>query len=124
MNTDDKKRILIVDDEADVCTMLADYFTKKGFIADVAYNGKDALAAVQSERPDLIILDVVMPEIDGFKVLETLKSDPVYYQIPIIMLTRKSGPKSMDRGISLNAEFYLPKPCTTDNLMDFVNMIL
>lgn len=119
-----KKKILVVDDEPEVCSLLCDFLNMRGFEVGVAYNGQEALDRVAKAKPDLITLDVIMPVMDGFELLRYLKSRNDYSGIPVIMLTAKKAPKDLDRGISLKADFYLPKPFTFDNLMDFINLVL
>jgi len=119
-----KKKILIVDDEKDMCELLSMNLSAKGYATEMAYDGKEALKAVNKNEPDLIILDVKMPRMNGFQVLKKLKSSPSYARIPIIMLTVKKEPPYLDKGLTLGAEFYLDKPFRFDNLMNFVGLIL
>jgi len=119
-----KKKILIVDDEIDACDAISSYLKRKGFATKVAHNGREALQILQKIKPHLIILDVVMPIMDGFEFLQYLKAHTQYCKIPVIMLTVKSGPKQVEKGISLETDFYLPKPFTFNNLMNFINIIL
>lgn len=118
------KRVLIVDDEAEVRKLISDYLKRKRFEVYEAHNGARALSVIEKTKPDLIILDVVMPVMDGFQTLERLKNEPKYLQIPVIMLTVKSQPQNLDIGISLEADFYLPKPFKLNNLMKFINLLL
>ena len=120
----DKKRVLIVDDEPDIRQTLSAYLVKKGFAMDTANNGKEALDAIRRKKPDLIILDVMMPKMDGFTLLKRLKASSAHSGIPVIMLTKRSEPKNLDKGISLNADFYLPKPFTLDNIMRFIKLVI
>lgn len=124
MARQDKKRVLIVDDEPDIRQTLHKYLGRKGFETDTADNGEEALNTIRKKRPDLIILDVMMPKMDGFTLLKRLKAGSAYSEIPVIMLTKKSGPKDLDKGVSLNADFYLPKPFTLNNIMRFVKLVI
>lgn len=119
----DKKRILVVDDDTEVCEELCGYFRKNGFYASTAANGQEAMELLKDGDADVIILDVNMPIMDGFEFLKRVKSSPRYSRIPVIMLTAKAEPKNVEKGIELKADFYLPKPFTTDNLMEFVNFV-
>ena len=119
-----KKRILIVDDEPDMRYFVAANLNAKGFIAETASDGKEVLNIIKKRRPDLIILDVLMPVVDGFTLLHRLKSNASYSKIPVIMLTVKKEPKYLGKGIDMGAEFYLPKPFNFDNLMEFVKVAL
>lgn len=119
-----KKKILIVDDEPDICEMITRYLERKGFAVAKAYNGKEGLEAIPKLKPDLIILDVLMPIMDGFSFLQSLKADTKYCNVPVIMLTVKGDTRHLEKGLSLQADFYLPKPFKLDNLMNFINIIL
>lgn len=120
MNSKNKKKILIVDDEKWVCDRLSSYFKRKGFLTEVAYNGKEALRCIQRKRPDVVILDILMPEMDGLRVLKYLKYNRCFSGLPVIMLTQKKECKDLNKGIELGADFYLPKPFRLSNLMGFI----
>lgn len=119
-----QKKVLIVDDEPQICQLISDYLKKRGFLTQVAHEGKMALQFTKEFNPDLIILDVIMPVMDGLEFLRCLRSGKDYAAIPVIVLTAKSSPEDVEKGISLEADFYLPKPVQFDNLMNFVNLIL
>jgi DNA-binding response OmpR family regulator len=119
-----QKKVLVVDDEPQICQLICDYLKKKGFLTQVAHNGKMAMQFTKESSPDLIILDVIMPVMDGLEFLRCLRLEKDYARIPVIMLTAKSSPEDVEKGISLEADFYLPKPVQFDNLMNFVNLIL
>jgi DNA-binding response OmpR family regulator len=119
-----KKRILVVDDELEICTLISDYLSPKGLDVQYVTDGKKALNNIKSRKPDLIILDIMMPVMDGFTLLSYLKSKPQHSKIPVIVLTVKSSPKYLKKGISLETEFYLPKPFQLENLMNFIDLIL
>jgi DNA-binding response OmpR family regulator len=120
-----QKKVLIVDDEVETCKFISAYFSRhKDCKVYEAYDGAQAFDAIQKIMPDLIILDVIMPAMDGFQLLQKLKEDPRYSQIPVIILTVKSKPEDLGKGIALKADFYLPKPFSLDNLMSFAELIL
>jgi len=118
------KKILIVDDEKDLRDELGGFLQENQFEVREAQNGLDAFRVLDSYAPDLIILDIAMPEMDGFEFLERQKNDDRYAPIPVIILTVKSERKNIEKGISLHAEFYLPKPFSGDDLMQYIRMIL
>jgi len=119
------KKILIVDDEKETCKFISSCFIRhKNCKVYEAYDGVQAFDTIKKIRPDLIILDVIMPLMDGFQLLQKLKDDPRYSQIPVIILTAKSKPEDLGIGIELKADFYLPKPFNVDNLMSFAKLIL
>ncbi|MBF0485641.1 MAG: response regulator [Candidatus Omnitrophica bacterium] len=119
-----KKKILVVDDEKETCNRIAHRLQKKGFIAETAYDGEEALKAIKAGRPDLVVLDIVMPKMNGLEVLKYLKTSPEYAFLPVIILSMKSSQEDLDKGISLQADFYLPKPFSFENLMQFINFAI
>lgn len=119
------KKILIVDDEMETRKLIAAYLAKREkYETHEAANGIEALEFLTTITPDLIILDVVMPFMDGFQLLKKLKEGSRYSSIPVIMLTAKSSLSYLDRGITLGADFYLPKPFELDNLINFITLTL
>lgn len=123
------KRILVVDDEPDFAAIVQDNLKKEGFVVEVAYDGVEALEKVQANPPDAIILDVMMPEKDGYAVCAELKSDEKYRDIPIIMLTAvadhvSSTSYSHHDGLSMEADDYLPKPASAEEISDRVKNLL
>ena len=115
------QKILIVDDEKQIRNLLQQEFREAGFEVDEAADGKDALEKVRSEKPDLIILDVMMPEMNGFDVAAVLKNDPETMDIPIIIL---SIVQDKERGYRLGVDRYLTKPIDTEILFKEVDSLL
>jgi DNA-binding response OmpR family regulator len=118
------KTILIADDEKDVVETLKFSLEKQGYHCLFAYDGQDALDKARGEDPDLIILDIMMPKINGFKVSRLLKFDIKYKHIPIIMLTARTQEKDRILGNETGADMYLTKPFEMDDLINSVNSIL
>jgi DNA-binding response OmpR family regulator len=118
------KTILIADDEKDVVETLKFSLEKQGYHCLLAYDGQDALDKARGEDPDLIILDIMMPKINGFKVSRLLKFDIKYKHIPIIMLTARTQEKDRILGNETGADMYLTKPFEMDDLINSVNSIL
>ena len=114
-------RILVVDDEANIRELLTQEFTEAGYAVSTAVNGRDAIARVRAERPDLIVLDVMMPEMNGFDVAAVLKNDPVTMDIPIVIL---SIVQDRDRGYRVGVDRYLTKPIDTDLLFREVGALI
>ena len=124
-----KKRILIVDDEPDFSTIVKKNLEKEGFEVELAYDGAEGLAKVRNNPPDAIVLDVMMPEIDGYKVCSTLKSDDKYSGIPIVLLTAVASHVTSTRyshydGMSMEADDYLPKPASAEQIAESVKRLL
>src|SRR5512143_164542 len=105
-----KSKILIVDDEPFNIDYLEQELEEAGTLTISANNGQEALDQVQCESPDLILLDIMMPVMDGFEVLARLKADPSTRDIPVIVISASGNLQSVVEGIQLGAEDYLPKP--------------
>ena len=109
-------RVLIVDDQADICRMLTQVLEPDGYETETAVSGKHALAAVRDHVPDLILLDVSMPGMDGYEVASLLKADPKTASIPIIMVSALAGRGARVIGLDSGAEDFLTKPVDTTEL--------
>ena len=124
-----KKRILVVDDEPDLVMMVRKNLEKAGYKVEVAYNGVEAMEKVKANPPDAIVLDVMMPEKDGYEVCAELKHDDKYQDIPIVMLTAVADHVSSTRyshadGMSMEADDYLPKPASAEEIAESVKRLL
>ena len=117
-------KILIVEDEPDIVELLVYNLHQAGFKTDAALNGADALEQVKIQQPDLVLLDLLLPEVDGLEVCRTLKRDPETASIPIIMLTAKG--EAIDRivGLELGADDYITKPFSPREVMLRIRAVL
>jgi len=102
--------LLVVEDDVDIADMLNDYFRSQGYAVSTVNWGEDAIHACQSNLPDLVILDIRLPDIDGFEVARWLRSNRKTRQLPIIFLTEKRDRKDRMVGLALNVEDYITKP--------------
>jgi DNA-binding response OmpR family regulator len=118
------KKILIVDDEEDLVETVRFPLEMEGYHVLVSYNGEDALNQARKENPDLILLDLMLPKLDGYKVCRLLKFDDRYKHIPILMLTAKSQEKDMLLGMETGANEYITKPFDMDDLLKKVKAYL
>ena len=125
----EKKRILVVDDEPDFALLVQGNLQKEGFDVDVAYNGVEGLEKVKQNPPDAIVLDVMMPEKDGYEVCAELKKDERFADIAILMLTAVADHVTSTRyshfdGMSMEADDYLPKPASAEEITDSIKSLL
>jgi DNA-binding response OmpR family regulator len=116
--------ILSVDDEQDVTELVEFHLTRAGFNVMTAANGREALQSVACRRPDLIILDLMLPDIDGFGVCEILRRDPATATIPILLLTAWATDDARTFGLELGALDYLTKPFSPKELTQRVQWLL
>ena len=118
------KKILIVDDEEDIAFGLGRRLTAAGYEAICAEDGVEGLRRAQTENPDLIVLDLMLPKMDGFKVCRLLKFDQRYKQIPIIILSARSQQEDITLGRETGAECYMTKPFDSDALLEKIRGFL
>jgi len=116
-----KKKILIVDDEQDLLDFVKLRLEANNYSVVVATDSEQALAIVKKEKPDLILLDILMPKIDGFKVCQLLKKDPLTTNIPIIMLTAKDRANDIKQAKQAGASGYIVKPFDAHTLLSDIN---
>lgn len=119
-----KHKILIIEDNRDVRENLAEILTLSGYECKVAANGKEGVQAVFEDKPDLIVCDIMMPELDGFGVLRIISKNDVTADIPFIFLTAKTELTDIRRGMMLGADDYITKPFDDVELLDTIEMRL
>jgi two-component system phosphate regulon response regulator PhoB len=118
------QKILAVDDEEDILELLRFNLTKEGFAVVCAASGEEALKAALSQRPDLILLDLLLPAMDGLEVARRLKSNPSTQEIPVIMVTAKGEEADIVAGLEVGAEDYITKPFSRKVLIARVRAVL
>ena len=124
-----QKRILVVDDEPDFASIVQGNLEKEGFTVDVAYNGVEGIEKVQANPPDAIVLDVMMPEMDGYAVCKELKGDEKYCEIPIVLLTAVASHVTSTRythrdGMATEADDYIAKPASAEDITKSIKRLL
>jgi two-component system alkaline phosphatase synthesis response regulator PhoP len=118
------KTVLIVDDEEYIVTSLEYVMKSAGYRVVVAYDGEQAIEKTKETAPDLLILDVMMPKLDGFEVCEKIRANPLWESIRIIMLTAKGRDSEREKGMSLGADTYMTKPFSTREILKRVKELL
>ena len=119
-----KTRILVVDDEKDLVEGLSLRLDAMGYEVISAYDGQEALSKAQNESPDLIILDLMLPKMDGYHVARLLKFDESYKDIPIIMLTARGQSQDRQQGFNCGANAYMVKPFDSKELIAEIEKLL
>ena len=115
-------KILIVDDEPNILLSLDFLFKKEGYEVFIGRNGEEAMALVQEHQPNLVLLDIMMPLVDGYEVCAYIKKE--YPQIKVIFLTAKGKAKDKEKGLSLGADLYLTKPFSTKEIVSKVKELI
>jgi DNA-binding response OmpR family regulator len=117
-------KVLIVDDEPNILLSLQFLMKKAGYDVRTAKDGEQALAEVAREMPDIVLLDVMMPKLDGFSVCQRIKSDPALASVRVVMLTARGRDVEREKGLSLGADDYITKPFSTKDAIDRVAALL
>lgn len=118
------QRVLVVDDEPDIVALVAYHLAKSGYRVSTASNGSEALAQIKQETPSLIILDLMLPGMSGFDVLEQLRADETTSKVAVLMLTARREEPDRVRGLTVGADDYLTKPFSPQELVLRVGAIL
>lgn len=118
------RKILIVDDEPNIVMSLEYTFKKNNFEVYIARDGKEALDILKNDIPDIIILDIMMPMVDGYATLEHIKKENNLSHIKVIFLSAKNKESDIEKGLSLGADAYITKPFSIKKIVDQVNVLL
>ncbi|HEX2949659.1 MAG TPA: response regulator [Armatimonadota bacterium] len=117
------KKILAVDDERHIVRLIQVNLERAGYEVVTAYDGREALKKIEEEQPDMVVLDVMMPYMDGLETLKQIRSNPAHRNLPVIMLTAKAQDQDVFRGYSQGVDIYLTKPFNPMELLTFVKRI-
>jgi DNA-binding response OmpR family regulator len=118
------KRVLIADDEPNIVTSLEFLMSKSGYEVEVARNGEEALALVESFRPDLVLLDIMMPHRSGYEVCQRIRERPDWKHIKVVILSAKGREAEVSKGLSVGADAYVTKPFSNKELIARVGDLL
>ncbi|ENO98650.1 MULTISPECIES: response regulator transcription factor [Thauera] len=118
------KKVLIADDEQNIVISLEFLMKREGYQVEVANDGEEAVRRIRASRPDLVLLDVMMPKKSGFEVCQEIRSDPEMAGVRILMLTAKGRDTEVAKGLALGADAYMTKPFSTRELVDKVRNLL
>jgi twitching motility two-component system response regulator PilG len=119
-----KNKILVVEDEESLLKLESILLTSKGYDVRGVPNGQAALDAIAKEKPDLVLLDIMLPEIDGFEVCRRIKNDVATRDIPVVMLTAKKTRDDMARGEKVGADWYITKPFKSAMVLETIQRFL
>jgi len=122
--TESQKKILVVEDEEDILALLHFNLIKAGYLVDCASQGEEALMLVRAKKPDLILLDLMLPGIDGLEICRRLRGDNRSKEIPVIMLTARGEEEDVVRGLEMGADDYITKPFSIKVLLARVQTVL
>lgn len=117
-------KVLIVDDEPNILLSLEFLMKKQGYTVFIARDGEEALGIIQQEVPEIVVLDIMMPQVDGYEVCSFVKNNDTFKHIKVMFLTAKTKHEDIEKGQELGADAYMTKPFSTRNLMKKVKEML
>jgi len=117
------KKVLIVDDEPNILMSLDFLMRKEGYEVFVARDGSEAIEIIDRDLPDLLVLDIMMPNVDGYEVCQYIKNDKAKQHIKVIFLSAKSKKEDIEKGYEMGADLYMTKPFSTRNLVKEVRQL-
>ncbi len=120
----EKQKIMVVDDNPDLVEIVRSILSSKGYSVQSAYGGEELFSRLEEQRPDLILLDIMMPKMDGFDVLSRLRSSAKTSAIPVILLSGKSRFNDVLKGYGMGTDYYISKPFTPTQLLNGVELVL
>jgi DNA-binding NarL/FixJ family response regulator len=112
-----QKKLLLIDDDPNLILLVKDYLEFRGYEVITAENGREALEVLESDAPDMIICDVMMPEMDGYALVSTIRSDPKTSWIPVLFLSAKGQSQDRVKGLNIGADVYMVKPFEPEELV-------
>lgn len=121
---DENKTIMVVDDNPDIVTIVKTILEGRGYSVLCAYSGLEVFTLLEEKKPDLIVLDIMLPQMDGLEVLTKLKGAPDTASIPVILLTAKVQYEDVLGGYKLGADYYITKPFTSTQLINGINLLM
>lgn len=124
MNSTGNAKILVVDDSSVNNFLLENVLEEKGYTLQIAYNGKEALQFIENEPPDLVLLDIMMPGIDGYEILQKMNANSKTRGIPVIMVTSKSEESDRTKALEIGAIDYVMKPIDIEELLGKVEQVI
>jgi CheY-like chemotaxis protein len=124
MPTKPKAKVLVVDDEPNILMSLEFLMRKSGYEVFIARDGTEALQLVHEQRPHVVVLDIMMPEVDGYEVCQAIRANPALAHMRVIFLSAKSKEADIERGYAAGADLYLTKPFSTKELMQHIHKLM
>ena len=120
----EKNRILVVEDEESLLKLESILFASKGYRVTGVRDGKEALDAIAQQVPDLVVLDLMLPDMDGFEVCRRIKENPDTSAVPVVMLTAKKSSRDLERGREVGADAYITKPFKSVKVLEVIGGLL
>ncbi|MGD9364311.1 MAG: response regulator [Desulfobacteraceae bacterium] len=119
-----QKKVLIVDDELSILVPLKFLLEKNNYRVDLAQSGKDALEKISASKPDLILLDIMLPDLDGYEIFQMIRENPEWDDIKVIYLSAKNRDVDIAKGLNLGVDAYVTKPFSNSELLEKIRVLI
>ncbi len=120
----DTAKVLVVDDEPEITEIVESFLTDAGYKVSVANSGAEAIKRAKEFQPNVILLDIMMPGVDGYDVCQQIKKEPAFANTPVIFLTGKDREDDMGRSFKAGGDMYIKKPFSCERLLEIINIVL
>ncbi len=117
-------KVLVVDDEPEITDIVETFLSEAGYTVTVENHSRQAIAKAKEFKPDVVILDIMMPDIDGYAICQEIKQDPALSSVPIIFLTGKDRNDDMGRSFKAGGDMFIKKPFSCERLLEIVNLVV
>ncbi|MFZ5980444.1 MAG: response regulator [Candidatus Zixiibacteriota bacterium] len=117
-------KILVIDDEPEITDIVETFLTESGYTVEVENSARNALEKARQFVPDVILLDIMMPDVDGYNVCQEIKNDPKLAAVPVIFLTGKDRNDDMGRSFKVGGDMFIKKPFSCERLLEIVNIVI
>jgi len=117
-------KVLVIDDEPEITDIVETFLTEAGYIVSVENTSRNAAAKARQFKPDVVLLDIMMPELDGYQTCQAIKQDPELANVPIIFLTGKDRSDDMGRSFKVGGDMFIKKPFSCERLLEIINLVI
>lgn len=117
-------KVLVIDDEPEITDIVETFLTEAGYTVSVENTSRNAAANARQFKPDVVLLDIMMPEFDGYQTCQALKQDPDLANVPIIFLTGKDRSDDMGRSFKVGGDMFIKKPFSCERLLEIINLVI
>jgi DNA-binding response OmpR family regulator len=117
-------KVLVIDDEPEITDIVETFLTEAGYVVSVENTSRNAAAKARQFKPDVVLLDIMMPEMDGYQACQAIKQDPELANVPIIFLTGKDRTDDMGRSFKVGGDMFIKKPFSCERLLEIINLVI
>jgi DNA-binding response OmpR family regulator len=117
-------KVLVIDDEPEITDIVETFLTEAGYLVNVENSSRNAAAKARQFKPDVVLLDIMMPDMDGYQTCQAIKQDPELANVPIIFLTGKDRTDDMGRSFKVGGDMFIKKPFSCERLLEIINLVI